>query len=164
MRLPPNDKKEFRQQLERYLLVAEKYNYVWHYSQNRPVFGYHLAPSATHWADCSSFVSLSFYAAGQWSRAPVSDPTGMHYSGYGNTGSIYAFIHAHHAPPDKYLRGDIALYLQAGSFADHVTVCCMEGTAESAWFMSFGSESGPQKRKLRYRSDLTGVYRHPALL
>jgi hypothetical protein len=88
----------------------------------------------------------------------------MHYSGYGNTGSIYDFIHKHHAPQDKYRVGDIALYLQAGSFADHTTVCVIEGTSESAWFMSHGSESGPEKRRLHYRSDLTGVYRHAALL
>lgn len=161
--LPPNEKKEFRLQLARYLLVAEKYKDRWHYSQARPVFGYYLAPSAEHWADCSAFESLAFYAAGVWSGTPVRDPLDMHYSGYGNTSSIYDWLKHESAPQDKYRVGDIALYLEAGSFADHTTVCAIAGTSETAWFMSFGSESGPDRRRLHYRADLTGVYRHPAL-
>jgi hypothetical protein len=163
MSLPPNDKLHFRQQLARYMLVAIKYNYRWHYDQVRPVRGYHLAPSAVHYADCSSFSSLAFYAAGVWAQAPVSDPLNMHYSGYGNTESMYAWLKGYHAPRDKYRVGDIALYLNGPSEFHHTTICVIEGDGATAWFASNGQEADPNKTRLHYRSDLTGVYRHPAL-
>lgn len=163
MALSPNAKKEFRTQLARYLFVAEKYNYRWHYSQNRPFSGYHLAPSATHYADCSGFISLAFYSAGVWAHAPVADPLAEHYSGYGNTWTM-EWLKSHHAPADNYRIGDVALYQEGPSWHHHTTVCVEAGTGASAWFMSNGQEADPRKTKLHYRSDLTGVYRHPALL
>jgi hypothetical protein len=109
-------------------------------------------------------VGIFFWWAGHVSGHPVTDPLGMHYSGWGNTDSCYATLKAHHAPLDKYLVGDVALYLQGAYWHHHVTVCVQEGTSSSARFSSNGSEWDPRPTLLHYRSDLTGVYRHPALL
>src|SRR5574337_859331 len=127
--LPPSQKKHFRQQAARFMLVAEKYRARWHYSQQRPGVGYSVSPSAENWADCSFFVSRVFYFAGVHAQAPVQDPLNMHYSGYGNTESIYAWIKTHHAPKDKYRVGDIARYLEDEWWHHHVTCCVIEGTA-----------------------------------
>lgn len=164
MPLAPDAKKEFRLQLARYLFVAEKYNYRWDYSQIRPFRGYHLAPSAHHDADCSAYSSLSFYAAGVWSHHGVMDPLGQHYSGIGNTDSAYQTLKAHPAPVDKYRVGDIALYLEGAYWHHHMIICKQEGTGTTSLWSSNGSQSAPNETRLHYRSDLTGVYRHPALL
>lgn len=163
MPLDPTAKLKFRQELARYGLVALKYNAVWHYSQTRPATGYHLAPSATHYLDCSSGTSVSFYNAGVWSGHPVRDPCDMHYSGYGNTETIHEWLKDEHAPPDKYRVGDIALYLNGPFYHHHVVWCIEEGDGSTSRWWSNGSEAGPNKVMLHYRSDLTGVYRHPAL-
>ena len=164
MSLSPTGKKSFRQELERYCLVAEKYRSVWHYTQARPFTGYHLAPSAPHYNDCSGYLGLMYWWAGHISGYPVADPLGYHNTGWGNTDSAYQYLKAHHAPPDKYLIGDVALYLQGPYAHHHVTVCRSAGTAQTAWFSSNGSEADPRPTRLYYRDDLTGVFRHPALL
>ena len=161
--LEPNAKKKFRTQGERFGLVSIKYASRWHYSQNRPGNGYHLSPSAECWADCSFGGSRMFYSAGVWSTHPIADPLGMHYSGYGNTESAYAFLRAHHAPRGKYLRMDVALFLQGPSAHHHVIFCIAEGDEHTSRWWSNGNEAAPQELGLLYRSDLTGVYRHPAL-
>jgi hypothetical protein len=95
---------------------------------------------------------------------PVHDPLDYHYSGWGNTDSCYNYIKAHRAPKDNYRIGDIALYLQGSYNHHHVTVCVDDGTGATAWFSSNGWEGDPGPTRLHYRADLTGVYRHPALL
>lgn len=164
MSLTPTAKKDFRQELARYLLVAIKYRNEWDYDQVRPFWGYDLAPSAHHRADCSAFGSLSFYAAGRHSGHPVMDPLGNHYSGIGNTSTCYATLKAHHAPLDKYRVGDIALYLEGEWWHHHMTICCIAGTGTTAVWASNGSQKGPLRESLHYRADLTAVLRHPALL
>ena len=162
--LPPNAKKEFRDQLRRYCLVAQKYDNRWHYTQQRPYTGLGAPASDTHYNDCSSYVAIAYYKAGRNSGHALSDPLGFHYTGWGNTGSAYATLFGHKAPEDKYRIGDIALYLASGGPGDHMTVCIKAGTGATSVWSSFGTEAGPDERSLHYRSDLTGVYRHSALL
>lgn len=162
--LTPTEKKNFRTQLTRFALVAEKYERFWHYSQVRPFTGLMTPMSDVHYDDCSAYLSILFYKSGRASGHPVADPLGQHYSGYGNTGTAYEFLKEHLAPKDKYRVGDVALYLEAGSFEDHVVICRKAGTGTTSVWTSNGSEAGPDARSLHYRPDLTGVYRHPALL
>src|SRR5262245_44274017 len=164
MSLPANAKKEWRTQLRRFCLVAQKYDERWHYTQQRPYKGLGAPASDTHYNDCSSYLGIAFYKAGRNSGHPISDPLGYHYTGWGNTGSAYTYLNDHKAPEDKYRIGDVALYLESGGPGDHVIFCIKEGTADTADWTSFGTEAGPDLRKLHYRSDLTGVYRHPRLL
>lgn len=156
--LEPNEKKAFRTMLRRFCLVAQKYDHLWHYTQQRPYTGLGSPASDTHYNDCSSYVAIAFYKASRNAGVKVDDPLGYHYAGWGNTGSA-AITLKHNAPVDKYRIGDIALYLRSGGPGDHMTVCIKEGTAETSDWSSFGTEAGPDLRKLNYRSDLSGVYR-----
>src|SRR5262249_9146984 len=113
--------------------------------------------------DCSSYVSLCFYWAGRHSVS-VSDPLGEHYSGWGNTETAYTFLKPHQAPVDKYRIGDVALYLDDAPSHQHIVACRKARDPQSAVWSSVGEESCPEARPLHFRSDLTGVYRHPALL
>jgi hypothetical protein len=157
--LTPTEKKSFRDQLRRYCLVAQKYDHLWHYTQQRPYTGLGSPASDTHYNDCSSYIAIAFYKAGRNSGVRVDDPLGYHYTGWGNTGSCYAEMKKYPAPKDKYRVGDVALYLGAGGFGDHMVVCIQAGDGQSSVWSSFGSEAGPVELKLHYRSDLTGVYR-----
>lgn len=157
--LTPTEKKKFREQLRRFCLVAQKYDDRWHYTQQRPYTGLGSPASDTHYNDCSSYVAIAFYKAGRNSGARVDDPLGFHFTGWGNTGTCYTEMKKYPAPKGKYRIGDVALYLQAGGPGDHMTVCIQAGDAETSVWSSFGTEAGPDERKLNYRSDLTGVYR-----
>jgi hypothetical protein len=157
--LSPTEKKQFRDQLRRFCLVAQKYDHLWHYTQQRPYTGLGSPASDTHYNDCSSYVAIAFYKAGRNSGAPVDDPLGYRFTGWGNTGSCYTAMKKYPAPKDKYRVGDVALYLDAGSFGDHMTVCIKAGTGTTSVWSSFGTEAGPDERSLHYRPDLTGVYR-----
>lgn len=162
--MTPTAKKEFRQQITRYCLVAEKYERLWHYTQQRPYTGLGTPASDTHYNDCSSYVAIAYYKAGRNSGHAVSDPLGYHYTGWGNTGSALAYLDAHHAPVDKYRVGDVAIYGTSWNTV-HMTVCRRAGTSETAVWSSHGTEGGPDPRSLHYHpSPLVGVYRHPALL
>lgn len=160
-----NAKKAFRTQLVRYCLVAEKYEHLWHYTQQRPYTGLHTPASDTHYNDCSSYVAIAFYKAGRNSGHPIADPLGYHYSGWGYTGTAYSYLKAHHAPVDKYRVGDIAIYGSASNTV-HMTVCRKAGTSATAVWSSFGQEAGPEPRHpvTYHPSPLLGVFRHPALL
>ena len=164
MALSPTAKKEFRTQLKRFCLVAQKYDHLWHYTQQRPYTGLGAPASDTHYNDCSSYVALCFYKAGRNSGHPISDPLGYHYTGWGNTTSAHSYLQGHHAPEDKYRVGDVAMYLERSFGHHHMSVCVIAGTSGTARFSSFGSEAGPEPTTLYYRSDLTAVYRHYALL
>jgi len=163
--LSPSAKLAFRKELAAYCRTAEQYEERWHYSQRRPYTGLGTAPSTWHTDDCSSYVALTFWWAGHHTGHPVSDPLGMHYSGWGFTGSALDFLDAHQAPEDKYRVGDIAIY---GTRSDtvHMTVCRMAGTGTTAIWSSHGQEAGPEPRRdVHYHpKPLVGVYRHPALL
>ena len=157
--LTPTQKKNFRDQLRRFCLVAQKYDNLWHYTQQRPYTGLGSPASDTHYNDCSSYVAIAFYKASRNSGTRVDDPLGYHYSGWGNTGSCYSEMKQYSAPKDKYRIGDVALYLGSGGPGDHMTVCIKAGTGATSVWSSFGSEAGPDERQLHYRSDLSGVYR-----
>jgi hypothetical protein len=166
MALAPNAKLAFRKEIVAFCLAAEKAEARWHYSQRRPFSGFGDGPTAWHDDDCSAYVSLVFYAAGRNSKHPVADPLGPqgHYSGWGYTGTALAFLDTHHAPPEKYRVGDIAIY---GTVSDtvHMVVCRKAGTSDSSIWSSHGNEGGPQPVKLHYHpSPLVGAFRHPALL
>lgn len=162
--LPPNEKKALRQQITRFCLVAEKYEARWHYTQARPYTGLGVPPAYTHHNDCSSYVCLTFFWAAHMAQVPAEDPSGYHYSGGGNTDTIFNFLRAHRAPVDRYRVGDIALYLERSYEYHHAIVCRRAGTGDTSEWSSFGQEAGPQPASLHYRSDLTNVYRHPALI
>lgn len=157
--LTPTQKKKFRENLRRFCLVAQNNDDKWHYTQNRPYTGLGAPASDTHYNDCSSYVAIAFFRAGRNAGVRVDDPLGYHYVGWGNTGSCYQEMKKYPAPKDKYRIGDVALYLDQGGFADHMTVCIKEGNAQTSVWSSFGTEAGPDERKLNYRPDLTGVYR-----
>lgn len=161
MPLEPNAKKAFREQLRRFALVAQKYDELWHYTQQRPYTGLGAPASDTHHNDCSSYLAIAFWKAGRNSGHPIADPLGWHYSGWGNTSTAYAYLQDYPAPKNKYRIGDVALYLEGPT--DHVTFCIKAGDDVSSRWSSFGREAGPEEHFLKYRSDLTGVYRHPSL-
>jgi hypothetical protein len=161
--LSPNAKKEFRKELVWFCLQAESFESRWGYSQRRPYSGLGAAPQTWHTDDCSAYVALCFYWAMRHSLHAVSDPLNCHFSGIGNTQTAIAFLENHRAPAEKYRVGDMAIY---GSRWDtkHITICRKAGTSATSTWSSMGSDAGPRTEALRYRSDLVGVYRHPALL
>lgn len=164
MALTPTLKKALRFELKRFALVAQKYEARWSYTQYRPFSGLGVPPSDWHHNDCSSYVSLAYYFGQRMIQKGVADPLGEHYSGYGNTETAHAYLMAHHAPKDKYLVGDVGLYLEGPQQHHHAIFCITAGTAATSLWTSHGREAGPEPVKLGYRKDLTGVYRHPALL
>jgi hypothetical protein len=159
MPLSPTEKKKWREQLVRFCLVAHKYDQRWHYTQQRPYTGLGDPASDTHYNDCSSYLAIAFYKAGRNSGVRVDDQLGYHYTGWGNTGSCYTYMKRYKAPADNYRVGDVALFLDPGSFGDHVIFCIEEGDGENSAWTSFGGEAGPMELRLHYRHDLTGVYR-----
>ncbi len=161
--LTPNQKLVFRTGLAHYCLVAEEFERFWHYDQARLYTGQQVAPRKLHRNDCSSYVGLGFGYAADHLDLRISDPLGDNWN-TGNTDTAYAFLKAHGAPEDKYRIGDIALFLEREREHHHMMVCRKAGSAATAVWSSFGEESGPEPHPLNYRSDLTGVYRHPALL
>src|SRR5262249_8290306 len=160
----PNAKLESRRELASYCRAAEAAEARWHYSQRRPYTGLGAAPTTWHEDDCSSYVALAFWWAGHHTGNPVADPLGLHYSGWGFTGTALAYLDDYKAPPDKYRIGDVAIY-GVPSNTVHMTVCRIQGTGETAGWSSFGQEAGPElRRDVHYHpSPLIGVYRHPAL-
>ena len=165
MSLTPTQKLHFREEIADFCALAESYERRWHYTQHRPYTGLGVAPQTYHYDDCSAYCALVFWwAAHHVAGVSVADPLGMHFSGWGWTGSALSFLQAHHAPVDKYLIGDMAIFGTL-SLTVHMMVCRKAGTATSAVWSSHGSEAGPSARELGYHpSPLVGVYRHPALL
>ena len=164
MSLTPTQKLHFREEIADYCALAEAYESRWHYSQRRPYTGLGSAPQTWHTDDCSSYCALVFWWAAHHVQVSAADPLGMHYSGWGYTGSALAYLDDHHAPKDKYLIGDMAIFGSTWNTV-HMMVCRRPGTGNTAVWSSHGSEGGPAPRQLHYHpSPLVGVYRHPALL
>jgi hypothetical protein len=163
--LSPTQKSRVREEIADYCAMAESYENRWHYSQRRPYSGLGAAPQTFHVNDCSSYVALVFHWASRHAEVGLADPLGMHYSGWGYTGSALEYLDAHKAPKDKYRIGDIAIYGSTYNTV-HMTVCRRPGTGRTAVWSSFGREAGPEGRTdVHYHpSPLVGVYRHPALL
>lgn len=160
--LKPNDKKLLRTVIASYCRKAEEHQLVWNYTMHRPFGGFMDPPDHDHANDCSGYVSLAFNWAMHWAKVYVADPLGHHYSGWGNTSSLFDFLKDYPAPENKYLIGDVALY-DLGTHSAHTTICRKAGTVRTAIFSSNGNESAPQPRALDYRSGLVGPFRHPQL-
>lgn len=163
--LPANPRLKFRKAIADYCERAEAAQLVWHYSQQRPFHGYGIKPELHHVNDCSGYVSLAFNWAMHQLAVYLADPLEEHYSGYGNTGTLYNYSldHCTRAPVDKYLVGDWAIYGWSHNTV-HTTICRKRGTAQTAVFSSNGNERAPQPTKLHYHPDpLLGVWRHSAL-
>lgn len=168
MALDPNIKKLVRAEMTMFCTEAEKYESRWSYSQNRPFRGFGVAPQSWHIDDCSAYCSLVFYWASHHVRGgSMADPLGMHYSGWGNTGTAYSYLKNHKINNDmKFYVGDMAIFWNPSENRTvHMMVCRKNGEEGTAIWSSFGSQSGPNRRDSIYYhpSPLLGVYRHPAL-
>jgi hypothetical protein len=168
MDLTPTQRKKFRGHFTSYCLLAEQWQVYWHYSRQRPEFGYGRKPGHKVYfvADCSMYLSLCYYWAMTHTGVWIADPLGDgNYNGYGNTGSEYewSLAHATHAPTNKYLVGDWVIYGWSHDTV-HTSVCRKAGTENTAIWSSNGNERAPQETKLHYHPDpVLGVWRHPAL-
>ena len=165
MSLTPNQKKLVRSKMTDFCVRAEAHENVWHYTQQRPFHGFGVVPEQWHANDCSGYVSLVFNWAMHQTGLYLADPLGWSYSGWGNTGSEILWLRKHgkHIENNVFYVGDLAVYGDWGN-TEHTTVCRKNGSASTSRWSSFGSESGPKPEGLKYRSDLIGVWRHPALL
>ena len=165
MALTPTQKLAVRKAIASYCTQAETNQQAWHYSQQRP-FHFVQNPSVPHVvADCSGYVSMVFHAAMNTTHTFMADPLGMHYSGWGYTGTEYAWLQAHakHAPEGKWLVGDIVIYGWRTNTV-HTSVCRRAGNDSTAIWSSNGNERAPQPTKLHYHPDpVVGVWRPPAL-
>ncbi len=102
-------------------------------------------PQVPHWEDCSSFATWCYWVA----LAP--DPNGLHYSGYGFTGTqIQHGIRV--ADPRE---GDLVFYGNKGGIPTHVAIFVGGGKV-----VSNGSESGPLLLSINYRSDVNQIRRY----
>lgn len=166
MPLTATQKLKVRKAISSYCLKAEANQWNWHYSQQRP-FHYVQDPAQHHIvADCSAYVSMVFHAAMNTTHIWLADPLGLHYSGWGYTGTEVAWLrtHSREAPWDKFLVGDLVVYghTDAGS---HTSVCRRAGNVTTAIWSSNGNEGSPNPTRLQYHPDpVRGVWRHPALL
>lgn len=123
----------------------------WDYTQNRAI-DVSVAPEGPNDSDCSGTAMQAFHFARRETGVDVPDPAKQGWSGYGNT----AYFEDDHpkVTDGKFLVGDLAHY------DGHVTICYRPGSADSADWLSFGSEP-PSSRKLHYRSDFRKVVRPP---
>lgn len=166
MSLTPTQKSKVRAAISSYCVKAEANQLHWHYAQSRP-FHYVQDPASHHVvADCSAYVSMVMHAAMNTTRIWLADPLGMHYSGWGYTGTEVEWLDAHgkHAPSDKYLVGDLVVYGHNRS-GSHTAICRRAGTSATSVWSSNGSEISPNPVRLNYHPDpIVGVWRHPAFL
>lgn len=160
--LKPNEKKLVRTVIASFCLKAEVNQLVWNYTDARPFRGFMTPPDQPHANDCSGYDSLAFNWAMHWAKVYVADPLDEHYSGWGNTSTIFEFLKEYDAPANKYLIGDIALY-DLGTRHAHTTICRKAGSVNTAIFSSNGNESAPEGLRVDYRPGLEGVFRHPQL-
>lgn len=105
-------------------------------------------PNTPKRADCSSFATWCYWAAG----AP--DPNGLRYSYVGNTSTMAKHgrrVSLHDARP-----GDLALYAESGVIgsgpSSHVAVCVGNGKA-----ISVGGDPDPTLVDVNYRGDLVMI-------
>ena len=161
MPLDPTPKKKARESIAAYCANARANEPRIHYSQRRPFPFIDHIETGWHTLDCSGFVINCFWNAMHDLKLYISDPSGQWYSGYGNTWTMETWLkeHGKHVTEvNGYLVGDVAM------FDGHTMICSKAGSAKASDWTSHGTEGGPDVRKLNYRSDLKGVWRHPALL
>lgn len=153
-----------REALTEFLGGIEDYRGRWDYTQRRPYSSLGREPSQGGDGDCSSTVMLAYFEARQDTGYHVPDPSGLGYSGYGNSQSIWErHRHSRMVTNGKYEVGDCAVYGPWSGNTTHITTCSRPGTAGVAVFTSHGSMAGPNATRLTYRSDLLGVVRPPLL-
>jgi hypothetical protein len=136
-----------------------------HYSQQRPFPLIDQIGVGWHTLDCSGWVINNFWNASHDLKLYIADPSGMKFSGWGNTWTIESWLREHGkrvVEANGYLVGDIVRWGQGEH--SHTAICSKSGSARTADWTSHGREGGPNYVKLGYRSDLVGVWRHPALL
>lgn len=160
--MTPTQRKAARTIIRRYLERAEANKADIHYDQARPT---DLSnPDGEFTTDCSGLVINAFHWADMWTSFKVIDPSGFHYSGWGNTTSILATNKKRRVPLDrKFFVGDMALFGPYLGYTKHVIICKKNGTRRTALWTSHGSEPGPYEVKLDYRSDLLVVVRAESL-
>lgn len=165
MPLTLTQKKKVRTSFKAYCQAAVANEPRIHYSQQRP-FRFHDNPwSSRIVLDCSGFVCNVFWNAMNDLGIYLHDPLDERYTGWGNTGTMEAFLRRHGksvTDVNGFLVGDIARW-GVGNHA-HAAICSKAGSVTTARFTSHGREAGPNDVALRYRSDLVGVWRHPALI
>jgi hypothetical protein len=164
----PTKKKAVRKAMTDFCTRAEKYEAMWHYSQQRPFGGFGQSPEARHVNDCSGYVGLVFNWAMHKAGVYMADPLNYHYSGYGYTGSMVTWLSENGKKvieANGYLVGDIAINGHSKSTTSHTFICKKAGSATTALWSSHGNENAPDSVKLHYHpTPLVGVWRHPALL
>jgi cell wall-associated NlpC family hydrolase len=97
-------------------------------------------PEYPNWEDCSSYATWCYYVAG----AP--DPNGLHYSGYGYTGTLAN--HGRSVSVAQMQPGDLVIYGHTFPY-HHVAIYIGHGKV-----VSHGGESGPLIVPYNYRGDL----------
>ena len=162
--LTPNQRQHARYILKQYLLLSEGNRSHIHYSQARPITSLGDPPGVGYTTDCSGYVISGYRWMDIWCSFPILDPGGLHWSGYGWTGSILDTNKRRRVPLDhRMFIGDMALYGSSLGNTKHVTVCRSGGDRYDSIWSSLGGESGPVPTRLGYRSDLLLVVRSESL-
>lgn len=157
----PTQKKKVRASISNYCAAAVANEPRIAYSQQRPFRFVDEIRVGWHTLDCSGFVVNCFWNAHHDLKMYIADPSGQKYSGYGNTWTMESWLRANGkrvTEVNGFLVGDVAMY------DGHTTICSKAGSAKASVWTSHGSEGGPDLRKLHYRPDLHGCWRHPVLL
>lgn len=160
MPLSPTQKLKARRSITAYCLAARNNEDAIHYSQRRPFHFVDQIGTGYHVLDCSGFVVNCLWNAHHDLAYYIPDPSGQKYSGWGNTWTMESWLRAHgkRVTTQPYLPGDIAM------FDGHTMICHKKGSVATSDWTSHGWEGGPELRKLDYRADLVGVWRHPSFL
>lgn len=162
--MTPDQRKQARYIIRRYLERCEANQPKIHYSQFRPLTSLGDPPNSEFSTDCSGLVISAFYWAELWSAFTVKDPSGYAYRGFGNTDSLLAANRRRRVTLDKrFYIGDMALYGPRLSYTTHTAICRRGGDNMQSVWTSHGSERGPYAVRLQYRSDLLVVVRSEAL-
>ena len=159
--MKPTLKKKVRASISGYCKQAVGNEPRIHYAQTRPFPLVDTIGVGWHTLDCSGFVVNCFWNASHDLKVYVADPSGMKFSGYGNTWTMETWLRKNGkkvTEANGYLVGDIVMY------DGHTAICSKAGTAGTSEWTSHGSEGGPRVVKLGYRDDIQGVWRHPAFL
>ena len=161
MSLTPTQKQKTRRSVAVYCAAAVANEPRIHYSQHRPFHFVDDIGHGWHTLDCSGFVVNVFWNASHDLKVYLEDPSGMKFSGWGNTWTMETWLHSHGkrvTETNGYLVGDVVMYI------GHTAVCSKAGSATVSEWTSHGSEGGPKVVRLNYRDDVVGVWRHPQLL
>jgi len=154
----PTEKKHVRDAIATYLERTEFYKARWHYLQLRRMQTLGVSAAKGGKSDCSEQAHASLFMGGKVAKVAVEDPSGLHWSGYGWTGTLLA-ANDDAEVDGAFLIGDFAIFGTSRSNTTHVTTCRKKGSASTAIFTSNGSEAGPYATRLHYRPDLLGVFR-----